>query len=164
MDLIGKGRDAKVRGGWPCVCRTIVSVPMPTRAASAVSVARQGELPLFQRRLALPVRRDISRERKTAIFSFADAYAPADFSALRFCEARVWSFFNRYVDGMENICHTLREKTRRPEPMPLFVKPNRLLSVQDVKDMMRDHYEGTPLALDNDPVWGLSRLLIAPRR
>ena len=38
--------------------------------------------------------------------------------------------------------------------MPLFVKPNRLLSVQDVKDMMRDHYEGTPMALDNDPGMG----------
>jgi dipeptidase len=39
--------------------------------------------------------------KKDSDFSFADAYAPADFSALRFCEARVWSFFNRYVDGME---------------------------------------------------------------
>ena len=34
--------------------------------------------------------------------------------------------------------------------MPLFVKPKQKLSVQDVKDMMRDHYEGTPLDISND--------------
>ena len=52
--------------------------------------------------------------KKDSDFSFADAYAPADFSALRFCEARVWSFFNRYVDGMEKYLPYASGETRRP--------------------------------------------------
>ena len=39
-------------------------------------------------------------------------------------------------------------------PMPLYVKPKQPLSVQDVKEMMRDHYEGTPLDVLNDPGMG----------
>ena len=61
---------------------------------------------------------------------------------------------NRYVDGMEKYLPYASGENPQAEPMPLFVKPDRRLSVQDVKDMMRDHYEGTPLALDNDPGMG----------
>ena len=81
-------------------------------------------------------------------FSFADAYAPLDFGARRFCEARVWSYFNRFTDYGKEYLSYIEGKT--DEPMPLFIKPNRKISVQDVKDMMRDHYEGTPLDLSND--------------
>ena len=58
--------------------------------------------------------------KKDSDFSFADAYAPADFSALRFCEARVWSFFNRYVDGMEKYLPYASGENPQAEPMPLF--------------------------------------------
>ena len=81
-------------------------------------------------------------------FSFAEAYAPLDFGARRFCEARVWSYFNKYTDHGNDYLPYIEGKT--DTPMPLFVKPNRKLSVQDVKDMMRDHYEGTPLDISND--------------
>ena len=75
-------------------------------------------------------------------FSFADAYNPLDWSGLRFCEARVWSFFNQYTDnGRQWIPYILGED---PEPIPLYVKPNRKLSVKDLMGSMRDHYEGTP--------------------
>lgn len=92
--------------------------------------------------------------KKDEDFSFCEAYAPADFSALRFCEARVWSFFNRYAEGMEEYLPYASGENLQAEPMPLFVKPYRKVSVQDVKDMMRDHYEGTPFALDHDPGMG----------
>ena len=81
-------------------------------------------------------------------FSFAEAYAPLDFGARRFCEARVWSYFNKFTDHGNDYLPYIEGKT--DTPMPLFVKPNRKLSVQDVKDMMRDHYEGTPLDISND--------------
>ena len=80
-------------------------------------------------------------------FSFAEAYAPLDFGARRFCEARVWSYFNKFTDHGNDYLPYIEGKT--DTPMPLFVKPNRKLSVQDVKDMMRDHYEGTPLDIAN---------------
>ena len=81
-------------------------------------------------------------------FSFADAYAPLDFGARRYCEARVWSYFNMFTDrGNEFLPYILGETDT---PMPLFVKPNRKVSVQDVKNAMRDHYEGTPLDISKD--------------
>lgn len=77
-------------------------------------------------------------------FSFAQAYAPLDFGALRYCEARVWSFFNRYTDNMDEFLEYAQGKTKET-PMPLYVKPKQKLSLNDVKQMMRDHYEGTAL-------------------
>ena len=68
--------------------------------------------------------------------------------ARRFCEARVWSYFNKFTDNGKDYLPYIEGKTNTP--MPLFVKPKHKLSVQDVKDMMRDHYEGTPLDISND--------------
>lgn len=81
-------------------------------------------------------------------FSFADAYAPLDFGARRFCEARVWSYFNMFTDQGAAYLPYIQGKSN--EPMPLFVKPNRKISVQDVKNAMRNHYEGTALDISND--------------
>ncbi len=81
-------------------------------------------------------------------FSFARAYAPLDFGARRYCEARVWSYFNMFTDQGEAYLPYIQGET--DEPMPLFVKPNRKISVQDVQHAMRDHYEGTPLDISND--------------
>jgi dipeptidase len=81
-------------------------------------------------------------------FSFADAYNPLDFGGLRYCEARVWAFYNRFTDnGQQYLPYILGKDTI---PMPLYVKPNRKISVQDIKNMMRDHYEGTPLDISQD--------------
>lgn len=76
-------------------------------------------------------------------FSFAQAYAPLDFGALRFCEARVWSFFNRVNKDMGEYVTYAQGKTT--DPMPLYIKADRKLSVHDIQEMMRDHYEGTEL-------------------
>ena len=81
-------------------------------------------------------------------FSFADAYAPLDFGARRFCEARVWSYFNMFTDQGKAFLPYIQGETN--DPMPLFMKPNRKISVQDVQNAMRDHYEGTPLDISND--------------
>ncbi|MDR0421561.1 MAG: C69 family dipeptidase [Proteiniphilum sp.] len=82
-------------------------------------------------------------EGDDAGFSFARAYAPLDFGALRYCEARVWSFFNRVNGDMAGYVTYARGETT--EPMPLYIKPDRKLSVHDIREMMRDHYEGTEL-------------------
>lgn len=85
-------------------------------------------------------------------FSFADAYAPLDFGALRYCEARVWSFFRMINPEMEAYLSYIEGKS--DEPMPLYIKPSRKLSVQDIMTAMRDHYEGTALDITNDPLAG----------
>ncbi len=81
-------------------------------------------------------------------FSFAQAYAPIDFGALRFCEARVWSFFNLVNKNMaEYVSYAKGETT---DPMPLYIKPDKKLSMRDVQSFMRDHYEDTDLDWRND--------------
>lgn len=88
---------------------------------------------------------------KDADFSFADAYAPADFSAIRFCETRVWSFYNKWVNGMEQYLDYVDGKhIGQAKPMPLYFKPKQKLSLQDVMSSMRDHYEGTPFDITKD--------------
>ena len=81
-------------------------------------------------------------------FSFSKAYAPLDFGARRYCEARVWSYFNMFTDRGAEFLPYIEGNT--DEPMPLYVKPNRKISVQDVKNAMRDHYEGTALDISKD--------------
>ncbi len=88
-------------------------------------------------------------------FSYNAAYAKPDFSGRRICDARVWQFFNRYADGMEQYIPWAEGIKQDAEPMPLWVKPNRKLTVQDVQTAMRDHFEGTPFALDNDMGGGI---------
>lgn len=95
---------------------------------------------------------------KDADFSFCEAYAYPDFSGRRFCEARVWSFFNHFSTDMERYLPYTEGKVKDAEPMPLWIKPNRKVSVQDIQECMRDHYEGTPFSLDKDPgqgVWNM---------
>ncbi len=84
-----------------------------------------------------------------ASFSFSDVYAPIDFGALRFCEMRVWSFFKDINDDMDQYL----EYAKGFEPqnrMPLYIQPNRKLSIKDMMMFMRDHFTGTDLDLQND--------------
>lgn len=78
-------------------------------------------------------------------FSFNAVYAKPDFSGRRICDARVWQFFNRYADGMDRYFPWAEGKDPDAEAMPLWVKPSKKLTVQDVQVAMRDHFEGTPL-------------------
>lgn len=95
-------------------------------------------------------------------FSFNDAYAYPDFSGRRFCEARVWSFFNRFADDFSAYVPFAEGKVKDAEPMPLWIVPNRKVSVQDIEMCMRDHYEGTPFALDNDLGQGVWQMPYRP--
>lgn len=80
---------------------------------------------------------------KDSDFSFSDAYAPLDFGAIRFCDARVWSLFRRCNSEMDKYSSYIEGESL--ERMPLYIKPEKKLSVHDVMHLMRDHYEGTEL-------------------
>lgn len=92
-----------------------------------------------------------------AEFSFCDVYNPLDFGAARGCEARVWSFFNRFADGMDDYLDYAMGYDLKKH-MPLYVKPNRKISQKDLADMMRDHFEGTPMDMTTDIGAGGSHL------
>lgn len=98
---------------------------------------------------------------KDADFSFNDAYAYPDFGGRRYCEARVWSFFNHFGD-MKKYIPFVEGKVKEAEPMPLWIVPNRKVSVQDLEACMRDHYEGTPFALDSDIGGGIWQMPYRP--
>ena len=78
---------------------------------------------------------------KDSEFSFSDIYNPIDYSGLRICEARVWSFFKNVNKGMERYITYVKGETK--ERMPLWIKPDHKLSASDLKALMRDQYEGT---------------------
>lgn len=92
---------------------------------------------------------------KDADFSFAATYCPPDFGALRYCEARVWSFFNHFTGGFDKYLPYAMGENPDADPMPLWVVPDKKLGLQDVLNVLRDHYEGTPMALDSDPGQGI---------
>lgn len=148
MEMIGKGPG--VRGAvW-------VAVRVPDDCISAhanQSRIRQFDMGDKENCIYSPDVISFAREKGyfTGVnkdFSFADAYSPNDFGMLRYCEARVWSFFNMFTDRGEEFLPYIKGESSTP--MPLYVKPNRKISVQDIKNAMRDHYEGTPLDLSQD--------------
>lgn len=91
---------------------------------------------------------------KDADFSWKNAYAKPDFSGRRWCDARVWAFFNRWKKGFDRYLPWALGKDENAEDMPLWIVPDQKLSVQDVENSMRDHYEGTPMALDSTDMGG----------
>ncbi len=93
-------------------------------------------------------------------FSFRDAYCPIDFENVRYADARVWSFFRHhysheemdkylpYINGEFDVC----------DHLPLWIKPDKPLSLRDLQADMRDHFEGTPLDMTADMTagpWGM---------
>ncbi len=93
-------------------------------------------------------------------FSFRDAYCPITFSAVRYCDARVWSFFRHHTDPaeMDKYLPYLNGEFDKCDHLPLWIKPDRKLSVRDIQRDMRDHYEGTALDMTTDVSagpWGM---------
>lgn len=150
MDLIGKGPGRK---GAVWVARRIPDDCICGHA----NQSRIRQFPLHDRDNCLYSKDVISFAREKGYFqgrdedfSFQAAYAPADFGALRYCEARIWSFFNRWAAQDMTPYLPYAKGESNDNPMPLWVQPKGKLSVQDVKDMMRDHYEDTPFELQSD--------------
>ena len=102
---------------------------------------------------------------KNKDFSFSDVYAPVDFGAARFCDARVWAGFRKVTSGMDiyemyaqgNIEYDT-ETGFASNRMPLWVKPDQKIALSQVMGMMRDHYEGTSLDMTKDVGAGPSAL------
>ena len=100
-------------------------------------------------------------------FSFSDVYNPVTFDGARFCDLRVWAMFNKVSDNMKDYWgYATGRDIQRAQPytkdmcqtpanfptnrMPLWVMPNKKVSVLDMMDFMRDHLEGTELDMSKD--------------
>ena len=149
MELIGKGPGKK---GIVWVARR---VPDGYICAHA-NQARITTFPLNdpENCLYAPDVISLAREKgyfsgKDEEFSFADAYAPLDFGAMRGCDARVWSFFRMFAEGMDQY-EDYAMGYNPANRLPLWVKPTQKISPKQVFDAMRDHYEGTKMDMTTD--------------
>lgn len=148
LEMVGKGKGVK-GAVW-------VAVRIPDDCISAhANQSRIQQFPLNDPKNCIYSEDVISFAKEKgyykgsdAQFSFAKAYNPIDFGGQRYCEARVWSFFNRFNKDMGKYVTYAQGKTH--EPMPLYIKPDKQLYLNDLKQMMRDHYEGTALDWSND--------------
>ncbi len=143
LELIGKGEDNK-GADW-------VAVRIPDGYISAH--ANQSRITTFplndsENCLYAPDVISFAREKgyfagKDSEFDFSAAYAPIDFGAIRFCDARVWSLFRRCNPSIDKYVSYVKGESL--DRLPLYIKPDKKLSVHDVMNLMRDHYEGTEL-------------------
>ena len=95
-----------------------------------------------------------------ADFSFRDAYCPIDFENVRYADARVWSFFRHHCNPseMDKYLPYINGDFDKCDHLPLWIKPDKPLSLRDVQADMRDHFEGTPLDMTADMTagpWGM---------
>ena len=148
MDLIGKGPDHK---GAVWVARRVPDGYISGHA----NAARIRQFPLDDEdTLYAPDVISFAREMgwydgPDADFNFADTYAPPDFGAQRFCDARVWCMFNRAAPSL-GLPPDWALGVEGADPYPLWIKPDKKLTVADVMAYMRDHFEGTPLDMTKD--------------
>lgn len=84
-------------------------------------------------------------------FSFADAFKTHNSATRRSCDSRVWSFFRRFASPEEDRAWFEWVNADSDTPMPLYIIPNRKLSLKDMQERMRDHFEDTPYDMTNDP-------------
>ena len=150
MEMVGKGPGRK-GAVW-----VAVRVPDDCIAAHA-NQARIRQFPLKDKDNCLYSKNVIKFAREMGFFDgkdqdfdFAAAYCPADFGGLRYCDARVWSYFNMFADLDMNQYLPWAMGDTSATPMPLCVKPKQKVSVRDVQNAMRDHYEGTPFDITGD--------------
>ena len=153
MEMQGCGGDKKQKVVW-------VAVRIPDNAISAhANCSRIGRFADYDTEV-LHSKNVISFARqkgwftgKDKDFSWKGAYSQIGFGDRRWCEARVWSFFNHFKD-MSRWLPWAEGKQKDAEDMPLWIIPNHKLSLSDMEACMRDHFEGTPFALDNDIAQG----------
>jgi dipeptidase len=149
FEIIGKGKGVK---GAVWVARRVPDGYISAHA----NQSRIGRFPLNDPATCLYSKDVISFARdkgwfsgKDEEFSFADTYAPPDFGALRACESRVWAMFRRAAPSA-NLSIDYVKGVPGADPLPLWIKPDRKLSVADVMALMRDHFEGTEFDMTKD--------------
>ena len=146
MEMMGKGAGSK-GAVW-------VALRIPDDAVCAhANQSRIGKFNMKDKKNVMYAKDVVSFARskgwfqgKDADFSWKMAYAKPDFSGRRFCDARAWAMLNHFYDMSPYLDWALG-KNPDAQDMPLWVVPNKKVSVLDVENVMRDHYEGTPLSV-----------------
>lgn len=177
MEIIGKGPDRKgavwvaLRIPDDCICAhanlsRIRQFPLEKNSKTSISSKNikninRPEVECVYAYDVISLARELKFfNGKDEDFSFRDTYCPIDFENVRYADARVWSFFRHhyshaemdkylpYINGEFDVC----------DHLPLWIKPDAPLSMRDLQNDMRDHFEGTPLDMTADMTagpWGM---------
>lgn len=152
MEIIGKGPGRK-GAVW-------VALRVPDDCITAhANLSRIRQFPLKDKENCMYAKDVISFAREMGFFkgkdedfSFRDAYCPIDFENVRYADTRVWSFFRHHYnkDEMDKYIPYLNGEFDKCDHLPLWIKPDQKLSVRDLMNDMRDHYEGTVFDMSAD--------------
>jgi dipeptidase len=132
-----------------------VAVKVPDGYISChANKARIGEFPLndpqnclySENAISFAVSRGYYDPKSGKPFRFCDVYCPPSPKDYRYADTRVWSIFRRAAPS-QNFPVEYHRGVPGAKPYPLWIKPDKKLSVRDVFSLMRDHYEGTPFDL-----------------
>jgi dipeptidase len=165
MELIGKGEGEKgavwvalrIPDGYVSAHANQARITTFPLANGKTSITSKDMKKLFDKDVECIYSHDViefARKKewfsgKDKDFSFSDTYAPVDFGGARFCEMRVWAFFRQINSQMEQYKdyaagHNLANR------MPLWIKPDKKISVHDLMNYMRDYLQGTEFDMSKD--------------
>ena len=154
LEMMGCGGDKKQKVVW-----VAVRIPDGTISAHA-NQSRIGQFSTYNTEV-ITSKNCISFARSKGWFTGKDkdfnwkmTYAAPDFGGRRWCDARVWSYFNHFKDMSRWLPWALG-KDPNAEDMPLWIAPDKKVDLAKMEACMRDHYEGTPLSLDQDIAQGI---------
>ncbi|MCF8302269.1 MAG: C69 family dipeptidase [Bacteroidales bacterium] len=165
MEMIGKGEKEKgavwvarmIPDGYVCGHANQARITTFPLANSKSSITSENIDQIFDKEITTVYAHDVisfAKDRgfykgKDKNFSFSDTYAPVSFGGARFCEARVWSMFRQVKGGMDKYVDYVKGHDL-DNRMPLWIKPEKKVSVSDMFSFMRDHFEGTDLDMTED--------------
>ena len=144
MEMIGPGQGGK-GAEW-------VALRIPDSYISChANKSRIGEFPLNDPKnclysenvISFAIEKGYYDPKSGKPFRFCDAYCLATPEIQRHADSRVWSIFRRSAPT-KNFSPDYHRGIEGAESYPLWIKPDKKLSLSDVFTLMRDHYEGTP--------------------
>ena len=163
MEIIGKGKDNKgaiwiaMRVPDDCICAyanssRIQKFPQAKKVDKKLGFCVVENECMYCADIISFAREMGYYDGPDADFSFREAYGPMDFGTIRYCEARVWSFFRHHYDTaeMDKYLPYINGDMSEIDHLPLWIKPAQPVSVRDIMNDMRDHYEGTALDMTAD--------------
>ena len=149
LEMVGTG-DGGEGAIW-------VAVKIPDGYISAhANMARIGEFPLddpenclySENVISFAIEKGYFNPDSGEPFRFNEVYNEVTPDRLKYCETRVWSMFNRAAPSL-NLSTDYCRAVENAKRYPLWIKPDKKLSLKNVINLVRDHYEGTAFDMTN---------------
>ncbi len=149
LEMVGTGKGGK-GAVW-------VAVKIPDGYISAhANMSRIGVFSKYNTEVlhsknvvSFAIKKGYYNPKKDGPFNFSKVYNPPTEEQTRYSLRRVWSIFRRSAPS-KNFSPDYSSSVKGANPYPLYIKPDKKLSVRDVINLHRDHYEGTKFDMTKD--------------